>query len=47
MHKLAQDHPSQNTSMDVGGANRVLPLVGMLKAMKDADVGTFFQGLNL
>lgn len=49
MHKPAQNHPNQNTSMDVGGANRVLPLFGMLKAMKDAGVGTsgFIQGLNL
>ena len=49
MHKPAKDQASQHTSMDVGGANRVLPVVGMLKDMKDAGVGTsgFLQGLNL
>lgn len=49
MHKPAKDQARQHTNTDVGGANRVLPVVGMLKDMKDAGVGTsgFLQGLNL
>lgn len=49
MHKPAKDQATQHTSMDVEGANIVLSVVGMLKAMKDAGVGTsgFLQGLNL